>query len=405
MKSFRFKARNKAGTLKEGVVRADSPQHAAQHFKDMGMLLISLKEQRESKSIISKINFGTGVKAADIMIFARQMYALCIAGLPIVNGLKSLETGTKNRGMSKVIEEVRHDVEAGASFSAALAKHPKVFDSIFCSTVKAGEASGSLPEVMRRLAMSLEKDDETKGRMKQALTYPVIIGVIIVVAIFTVGIFVLPRFTVLFDSFPNAELPVFTKILIAASAFMRSYWYLCVGGFVGIIFGFKFTISTPIGKNIFDRIVLKAMVFGPLYVKISMSRFSHTIATLIKSGVPIVETLDLSGKTTDNTVLTKSMENIKDKVKEGKSIASSMSEEPIFPDMVVQMVGAGEEAGRVDELMDMVGEFYEREADIVIKNLTTLLEPIMLVFIAGIVLVLALGIFLPLWNLQAAMKG
>jgi len=304
-----------------------------------------------------------------------------------------------------LLEEVRRDIEAGSSFSASLGKHPKVFDPIYCSTIKAGEASGSLPEVLSRLAIALEKDQETRSRIKQALSYPIIVLAVIVFAVLAVGIFVLPKFTSLFRSFGVDDLPIFTRILMVASHIMRNYWYLIVIAIVGGISGLRAAIKTHVGKQIFDRVVLKIFVFGPLYVRICMSRFARTIATLVKSGVPIVETLDLSGKTTDNVVLFSAMENIKEKVKEGKGISASMSEEPIFPDMIVQMVAAGEESGRVDELMEMVADYYEREADIVIKNLTTLLEPMLLVFIAGIILVLALGIFLPLWNLQSSFRG
>lgn len=403
MKSYKFKARDKSGKLKEGIVRADSPQMAAQHFKEAGMVVISLKEQSKGFKFTGKITFGSGIGFKEIMIFTRQMYALCIAGLPIVNSLKSLEQSAQNRAFKIMLGDVRRDIESGVSFSAALGKFPKSFNKIYTSTIRAGEASGSLPEVLKRLAYALEKEEQTKTRIKQALSYPIIVLVVIIGAILAIGIFVLPRFAALFNSF-GADLPIFTRILIAANDFLRNFWYVCIIIIGALIFAFRSFISTPVGKQITDRLILRVPIFGDLYMKIYMGRFARTIATLIKSGVPIVEALDLAGKTCDNIILGKAMENIKDNVREGKSIARSMREETVFPDLIVQMVSAGEEAGRVDELMEMVADYYDREADYTIGNLTLLLEPFLLVFIAAIVLVLALGVFLPLWSMSSVVR-
>jgi type II secretory pathway component PulF len=402
MKNYQFKARDKVGKVKEGVIKADSPQSATQHFKDMGMILISLKEKKSSESIFSKFNLGGSVKIKDIMIFTRQMYALCVAGLPLVNSLKSLENSSSNKYFCSILTAVRRDIESGSSFSASLAKYPKVFDNIFCSSIKAGEASGSLPEVLRRLAISVEKDADTREKIKQAMSYPVIILCVIVLALFAIGLFVIPQFENLFKSFGVDELPIFTRILLTTSNIMKRFWYICIFGMFVFVGVFKYCLQTPVGKAIADAVLLKTPIFGSLYVKISMSRFGRTVATLVKSGVPIVETLDLAARTSNNGILFRSMIGVKEKVKEGKGIAASMGEETMFPDMIVQMVAAGEEAGRVDELMEMVADYYESEADIVIKNLTTLLEPFLLIFIAGMVLVLALGIFMPLWQLQSS---
>jgi len=403
MKSYKYKARDKTGKLKEGIVRADSPQLAAQHFKELGMVLISLKEKHAGSSFFERFRLYHRVRFSEVMLFTRQMYALSMAGMPLVNGLKSLENTTSNKNFKLVIEEIRRDIESGSSFSYALSKFPQIYDPIYCSTIKAGEASGSLPEVLNRLSFSLEKQQETRTRIKQALSYPIIVITVILIALLTLGVFVLPRFASLFSSF-GAELPIFTRILIKTNYLFRNYWYIFIFFLGMIVYVIRTIIKTPAGKNIFDRFLLNIYIFGPLYLKIYMSSFARTIATLVKSGVPIVETLDLSGKSTNNIILFRAVDNIKEKVRDGKSIATAMSEEVVFPNMVVQMIASGEESGRLDELMEMVAEFYEHEADYTIKNLTLLLEPLLLLIIAAVVLILALGIFLPLWSLSGAIQ-
>ncbi|MBU1862122.1 MAG: type II secretion system F family protein [Candidatus Omnitrophica bacterium] len=402
MKTYQYKARDKKGKLNEGVIRADSPQNAAQRFKEMGMVLLVLKEQSTRFSFADKLFFlKGGVSIKDVMLFTRQMYALCIAGLPLVKGIKSLSNSTKNKTMRGMLEDIRRDIESGSSFSATLTKYPKAFNKIYCSTIKAGEASGSLPEVLSRLAESIEKDQEVTAKIKQAMSYPVIVIAVIIIAILAIGLFVLPRFMTLFEGF-NVEIPIFTKILMRSSYFLQHYWYYVIIGIVVFICTFRFITRTPVGKLLWHRFLLKVYIFGPLFTKIFMCRFARTIGTLVKSGVPIVETLNLAGQTADNVVLTRAMNNVKEKVREGKSIAASMSEETVFPDMIIQMVASGEEAGRIDELMEMVADYYERESDYTIHNLTLLLEPLLLLFIAGIVVVLALGVFLPLWSMSGS---
>ncbi len=402
MANFKFKARERTGKLKEGSIKADSAEQARVHFKEQGMILISLNEVADKGALSAQMNFFSGVNLKDIMLFTRQMYALCLAGLPLVSGIKSLEGTCSNLKLKRILGEVRHDIESGASFSAALAKHPKTFDNVYCSSVSAGEASGALPEVMSRLAVSIEKDQETKSRIKQALSYPAIIVFVIIAALVVIGIFVIPRFESMFASFGVDELPQVTKILMFSSKALRQYWYYCLAAVVIGGVAFAKILQTANGRKIFDICILKAPIFGPLIVKISMSRFSLTVATLVKSGVPIVETIDLGARTSGNVVLQGAILNVREKIKEGKNIAVAMAGESIFPPMIVQMVAAGEEAGRLDELMEMVAEYYDKETEIVVKNMTTLIEPILLMFMAAIVVVLALGIFLPLWDLQSS---
>lgn len=400
MKSYRYKIRDKAGKLKEGIVRAESLEHAHRHFKEIGVMAISVVEQRSGSFLEVVRNIGVTIRVQEIMIFTRQMYALCLSGLPLVNGLKSLETSTKNKHFRALLQDIKRDIEGGASFSAALEKHPKQFNSIYCSIIQAGEASGSLPEVLQRLSEVLEKDEETKSKIKQALSYPVIVICVIIIALLAVGFFVLPRFQSIFRTFGEAELPVFTQILMSSNHILRTYWYIGLVAVVLFVFGFRQFHKSTIGKPIVDWMLLRIPVFGNLMLKITIGRFAGTVASLAKSGVPIVETLNLASRTTTNYHLVQSLSSIQERVREGKSMGAAMADEPLFPDMIVQMVCAGEESGRIDELLQLVADFYDRETSITIKNLTTLLEPILLVFIAGIVIVLALGIFLPLWNLS-----
>ena len=404
MAVYKYKARDKKGKVKEAIVKAENAVLASNHIRSLGLTLISLKEKKDESKRSSALFGSRGIKTRDISMFTTQLHTLLMAGLAIVSALKALENSTTNVDLAKIIKKVRESVEGGANLSDSFAQNRRYFDELYCNMIKAGEESGNLAEVLQRLAFSIEKEEEIRKRIKSAMSYPIILVVTMVVAVLVLGVFVIPRFAELFEGL-NAELPLPTRILLGANYVISNYWYVFILAVSIAGFMFRNFIRTPPGKWAWDHFKIRVFIFGPLFLKIYMARFSYMVSTLIQSGISVIDTFELAGKTTPNVVIAKSIANIKEKVKQGRSIASSMKEEELFPELVIQMVDVGEEAGRVEDLLDQVGRFYEREADNTIDNMTTLIEPVLLFFIAGIVLIMALGIFLPLWNLHGAMTG
>ena len=402
MPTFKYVARNRKGQKTEGTVKADTRDLAALHLRELGVTVTSLNEVK-GVSDFFKFFAASPVKKKEIAIFTRQLYTLLAAGMSIVAALKALEMSTSNIRFKNILARLRTDLETGSSLSVACAKYPNVFDELYCSMVKSGEESGRLVEILDRLAAAVIKEEETRQKIKQAMSYPIILGVTMLLAILVLGLFVVPRFAKMFQSF-HAELPLPTKILIATNNFIINYWFIVIIGVAVAVYIFRRLIKTTLGRYLWDRFKLRAYIFGPLFLRIYMSRFSYLVATLIHSGVSVMDTFDLVRQTATNTIVAKTIKNIGEKVRQGRTIASAMAEEPLFPELVVQMVRIGEEAGRIDELLEQVSKFYEDEADGIINNLTVLIEPILLMTIASIVLVMALAIFLPLWNMHSAMQ-
>ncbi|MBN1492904.1 MAG: type II secretion system F family protein [Candidatus Omnitrophica bacterium] len=400
MPTFRYKTRDREGKLQEGIVKADNEEMAFSHLKEIGLTLVRLELQKrkdESNVILLKKN----ISRKDIAVFTRQLNTLIISGLSLVASLKALETSATNGRFKRILESIRNDIETGSSLSEAMFKHKKIFNELYCSMIKAGEESGRLAEVLDRLAIALVKEEQVNAKIRQAMNYPIILFVSLGLAIIVLGGFVIPRFAKLFSKL-RVDLPLPTRILISVNYFITNYWFLTIILVVTFIVVFRWAISTRPGRHIWDSIKLKVYIFGPLFMKIYMARFSYLVATLIRSGLSVIDTFDLARQTANNVIISSTIETIREKVKHGRTIASAMSEEILFPELVIQMVRIGEESGRIDELLEQVSQFYEDEADHTINNLTVLIEPLLLGIIAGVVLVMALAIFLPLWNLHSA---
>jgi len=365
------------------------------------LINLELQQKKDDSSVIF---FQKNIKRKDIAVFTRQLYTLLISGLSLVASLKALETSSSNARFKNILDRIRTDIEGGASLSDALLKHKKIFNELYCSMIKAGEESGRLVEVLDRLAVALVKEESVNAKIRQAMNYPIILGVSLGVAILVLGGFVVPRFAKLFMKL-KVDLPLPTRILIAVNYFITNYWFLTLIIIASVIFLFRWAIKTKIGRYFWDSFKLKIVIFGPLFLKIYMARFSYLVATLIHSGLSVIDTFDLARQTANNVIISSTIETIREKVKHGRTIASAMSEEILFPELVIQMVRIGEESGRIDELLEQVAQFYEDEADHTIGNLTVLIEPLLLGIIAGIVLIMALAIFLPLWNLHSAFTG
>ncbi len=400
MASFRYRARDKHGALITGLLEASDRSQTEASLDKMGLIPISIASGGPSFETFFRLDMllRSSVPQMEIIIFSRQMATLFGAGVPLTRALSTLERQIKSPAFSSVVKKIREDVEGGGSFSGALKAHPSVFSELYANMAEAGEAGGILESVLDRLASMLEKNAENRAKVKSAILYPKIVLGAIVAAIVILMNIVVPRFARLYATF-KVDLPLPTRILIALSDAFASYWYIAAFMALFFFFGARVYLSTESGKYNRDRFMLKVPVFGPLLLKSVISRFSRVLASLYRSGLPILQSLDIVSRAVENKLLESEIKLIEENVRAGKTLSGPMSESGSFPPMVVQMVAVGEDTGNLDEMLDKTAEYYDREVDASIRNLTTLLEPILLAIIFGIVLFLALAIFLPMWDI------
>lgn len=408
MPNFRYKARDKFGHLVTGAVSGDDKNSAAGRLSSMGYVLLSLEESREMnvampKALESLSEIFNKISLAELNVFTRQILTLQKAGVPLLSSLDIMEKQTKNKAFKKMIKDIAADVEHGTSLSEAMAKYPRVFNDFYVSMVKAGEASGQLDEILSRVLDFGEKELDTRNRVKAAVRYPMITLAALGMAFIVIVTFVIPRFAPIFAQF-KTQLPLPTRILLNASIVLKNYWYIVIAAAAGLAMLFVKFINTKKGRLKWDSFKLNAPVFGNVITMIVMSRFTRTMAILIKSGLPILQVLDMASHTAANAVIAKVVEKIIVSVKEGKGVAEPMRTSNIFPPMVVNMVSIGESSGKIDELLMSASDYYDRESDYIIKNLTTIIEPIIVVILGAMVLLMALAIFLPMWNLISLFK-
>ncbi|MCX5713044.1 MAG: type II secretion system F family protein, partial [Candidatus Omnitrophica bacterium] len=380
MPNFKYKARDKFARAVSGEVVADDSAQAARKLQEMGYVPVFIDEVRflRGASILDKFQ---RVSLYELSGFTRQLYALQKAGLPLLSSLTALSAQAKNTFFKKVIDDISRDIRGGLSFSEALRKYPRVFDNIYISMVHAAESGGNLANILERLATLIEQDMDTKNRIKGATRYPMIAFFVLCLGFTIVVTFVIPRFAMVYSHF-NALLPLPTRILIAINVAIQHYWYIFLIIVTGLVIGFIQFLKTPFGRSIWDNIRLKVPVFGPLVTMLTMSRFTRITAILMKSGVPILEVLELSARTSGNVIIARAILNIKESVSQGKGISEPMKVSGLFPEAVVQMVAVGEQTGKVDELLLSVADYYDLESGYMIKNLTTYIEPILIFILA-----------------------
>jgi type IV pilus assembly protein PilC len=338
------------------------------------------------------------VKSRDLVIFNNQLATMIGSGLTLVTSLNVLSQQVENKKLQEIIIKVRDDVESGISFSAALEKHPKVFSTLFVNMINAGETGGALEEILHRLAMFAEQSEEISMNVKTALTYPVLIVMVTtgVVLFLVMGVF--PKFEVLFKSM-DVALPLPTQILLTISHWLREKWYFIVAGLVSAIIFFLRYRKTPAGKYNIELFILRIPVFGTIIKKAGISRFARTLGTLINSGVPILQSLRIVETTVGNAAIAKIVNIVADNVNRGESMASPLRDNKIFPPMVGHMVSIGEESGTLDTILNKIADFYDSEVDSTVKRLSSIIEPVLLIFIGGVVGMIALSLFLPMFNL------
>lgn len=403
MPFFYYRARNRTGVLVTGNLEAENKAAAEINLDKMGLIPLSVKPAKKSFEL-PEINllFQT-ITPQDTIIFSRQLATLFTAGIPLTRALFTLETQLSNKKLTNIIKTVREDVEGGATFAQALRKHPHVFDETYYSMVEAGEAGGILDNILERLAGMKERMHEINAKVKSATLYPKIVVVAILIAATILMTFVVPKFTKLYSNF-NVPLPLPTRILIAMSDFFSLYWYLVAVAAILPVILFKWWVRTETGHFNWDKWKLNIPIFGPFSQKATMSRFARVFGSLYKSGLPILQSLDIVSRVTDNRLISKTVNDIEIDIRSGKSLSDLMEKSHLFPPMVVQMVRVGEETGALDEMLEKVAQYYDQEVDYTVRNMTTTLEPFLLTVIFVMVLFLALAIFLPMWDIVSIVK-
>ena len=403
MPVYKWVAETKKGKILKGELEAGDERIAQLQLKRRNLTIKKIKPK--PKDLFENVAFfQPKITAKDVVIFTRQFSTMIDAGLPLVQGLTILAEQTENKTFQNVIKRVTKDVEGGSSLAEALKKHPKVFDGLYVNLVAAGEIGGILDTILQRLAAYIEKAEKLKTRIKGAMTYPIIVVAIAVLVIAVILIFVIPVFQEMFSSFGKA-LPVPTQIVVNMSDFLKGNIHYVIGAFIVFVFAFKKYRNTKKGRKQTDALALKLPVFGNLLKKSAVARFTRTLGTMISSGVPILDALEIVAKTSGNVVLEEIIYEVRSSIAEGQTIAEPLSEAEIFPRMVVQMISVGEATGALDTMLNKIADFYDDEVDAAVEALTSMLEPLLMVFLGGAIGGLVIAMYLPIFQMAAAMGG
>lgn len=395
------------GTLRSGEVRKGEMEAANRDLVEQKLRSQQIKPssvRRKLGDIKIQLPGSTGVKLKDLVQFSRQFATMIDAGLPLVQGLAILADQSENPAFKTVLTDVRNEVESGKTFADALGKHPKVFDPLFVNLVSAGEVGGVLDTIMQRLAQHLEKSAKLRRQIKGAMIYPSLVltaGVLIGVAML---LFVIPVFEAMFADF-NAALPAPTQFVVDLSKSFQSTWYIFLIAVIAIYVGWVSVRKNVKGREVTDRIFLQLPVFGDLIRKIAVARFTRTMGTMLSSGVPILDALDIVAKSAGNAVIAKALLYTRKRISEGKTLAEPLAESKVFPGMVVQMISVGEATGAMDTMLSKIADFYEEEVDVAVTALTSLLEPFIMIFVAGLLGGLVITMYLPIFSLAGAIGG
>jgi len=408
--AFSYRGRNSAGELVEGVLEGATPGEVAGNLLGSGVTPIEIKSAPQS-ALKKKDGSGGGfnlfaekILHVDILLFTRQLYTLLKAGVPIMRALAGLQESSTNGAMKALLGQIRESLDSGRELSMSLARHPKVFTTFYLSMVRVGEMTGRLEEVFLRLFDHMEFERFMHEQVKSALRYPSFVVIAMAIAIGVVNILVIPAFAKVFAGF-GAELPLMTRILIGFSNFMVAWWHAMLVGIIGAVFGFKMWIDTPKGRYLWDKIKLRIPIAGPIVRKATLARFARSFALASRSGVPVIQAMTTVAMTVDNAWIAEKIERMRDSVERGDSILRAAIATGAFTPVVIQMIAVGEESGSLDEMMEEIAGMYQSEVEYELKTLSQQIEPILIVALGAMVLILALGIFLPLWDLgKVSMK-
>ncbi len=404
MSTFAFKALDLAGTPTRGEVDAETKQAVASQLRSRGLIVTDIEEQKAANAGDLLANFKK-VKSAELTIATRQLATMISSGMSLLRTLYVLEEQTDNDKLKEAFVAVRRDVEAGLAFSDALRRHPKIFNDLYVAMVAAGETGGILESTLIRVADQLEKDDSLRRQIKAAMIYPAMIGgfaLLVLVALIT---FLVPVFEQVFVDF-GGELPLITKFTVALSHLMIDRWYLMIGTVALLVFAFRRWKNSDKGQIQWDRLKLKfPMQIGDIVQKVALARFSRTFSSLVAAGVPMLEAIDITGRTSGNKVIEMAMDDVRESVKNGGTLVAPMINVPeAFPVLVTQMIGVGEETGAIDTMLSKIADFYEDQVAAAVKALTSILEPLMIIIVGGIVGFIVIAMYLPMFKVYDQIK-
>ncbi len=397
--TFTYKALDRSGAPTAGEIQGDSKAAVAAQLRLRGLTVTDVDAKSKAPTVEEILDRYRGLKARHVTVMARQLATMIASGLSLLRALYVLEEQTEAPKLKHAIIAVRHDVEAGLALSQALAKHPKIFNDLFVAMVRAGETGGNLEEVLERVALQLEKDDNLKRTVRSAMVYPVLIGVFAVLVLIGMILFIIPVFADIFKDL-GGDLPALTQFMITLSDAMRSYWYLMILVPIVLLAIFRKWKSTDRGQYMWDSIKLRfPMRVGDIVRKIAVARFARTLGTLTASGVPILQAIDITAKTAGNRVISDPMGEVAERVREGQPLATPLARTGVFPVMVTQMLSVGEETGAVDTMLHKLADFYDDEVATMLKSLTSIIEPMMMIGVGCIVGVVVISMYLPMFKI------
>lgn len=407
MATFVYRGRNTRGESVRGNLEGSDSAAIADQLVRTGITPVEITATSGTSEIrveelLAKLR--ERVNTTDLILFARQLYTLLRAGVPILRALSSLEASASNPAMLRVLQDLRSNLDGGKELSAAMRRHPQVFSAFFVAMVRVGEMTGKLEDIFLRLSQHLEFEHEMRNRVKAALRYPTFVIMAMAVAVLIVNIFVIPTFAKLYEGF-GAQLPLLTRALIGFSNFTLNYWPLLAAAGIGAFVGFRMWIASPQGRYRWDRVKLRLPIAGKIITKATLSRFARSFALSMQSGVPMVQALTVVARVVENDFIGSRIEQMRDGVERGESILRTAVAANVFSPVVLQMVAIGEESGSLDELMNEIAAMYERDVEYDLKNLAAQIEPLLIVCLAVLVLILALGILTPIWGIGKAMMG
>jgi len=402
--TYAYRVRDRQGKLLGGTLEADNEQAVVAKLRQLGYAPVSI-EAEKSAGMKTELRLpGSGrVKLKDLAVFSRQFATMINSGLSLLRALTILGEQTTNKRLAQIITLVRAEVEKGISLSAAMAKHPKAFNRLYVSMVRAGEVGGFLDQVLVKVAETFEKEVALRGKIKSAMTYPVVVFAMVLMIVSAMLLFIVPTFESLYESL-GGTLPLPTRVLMGASNALRRFFFLVIIAVGLLVFGLRRWKATTRGRYALDKFKLKVKVFGPLFHKSALSRFSRTLSTLIRSGVPILQALEIVGETVNNAVISRAVRDVQDAVREGESLATPLSKHATFPPMVVQMMAVGEETGALEVMLAKVADFYDQEVEAAVASLTSLIEPILIAVMGAAVGGMVVALYMPLFNIINLVK-
>jgi type IV pilus assembly protein PilC len=402
--TYAYRVRDREGRMLGGTLEADNEQAVVAKLRQLGYAPVSI-EAEKGAGLKTEVRLpGSGrVKLKDLAVFSRQFATMINSGLSLLRALTILGEQTANKRLGQIVTVVRAEVEKGTSLSAAMAKHPKVFNRLYVSMVRAGEIGGFLDQVLVKVAETFENEVALRGKIRSAMTYPVVVFIMVLGIVGAMLLFIVPTFQSLYESL-GGVLPLPTRMLIGASNLLRKFFLLLILGIGLLVYGFRRWKRTQRGRYALDRFKLKVKVFGPLFHKSALSRFARTLSTLIRSGVPILQALEIVGDTVNNAVISRAIRDVQDSVREGESLAAPLSKHATFPAMVVQMMAVGEETGALEVMLAKVADFYDQEVEAAVASLTSLIEPILIAVMGAAVGGMVIALYLPLFNIINLIK-